>query len=173
VAQVEQREEALLITGVFGSGKSSTAVEIAYILESRGAPFALLDLDFLGWFAAADETAHQQILSRNLAALVKNYRTAGVRLFVLAYAVADAAELAHLTSVLAMPVRTVRLVVPMSEIERRLESDVTSGRREDLREASRWAAISKGIGIEELTVSNDRPIQLVASEILDWLGWLQ
>ena len=34
-----------------------------------------------------------------------------------------------------------------------------------------WVAGSLGVGIEELTVSNDRPIQEVAAEILNWLGW--
>ena len=28
------------------------------------------------------------------------------------------------------------------------------------------------VGIEDLTVSNDRPIREVATEILDWLGWI-
>jgi putative protein kinase ArgK-like GTPase of G3E family len=40
--------EAVLITGVYGSGKSSAAEEIAYLLEQRGTRYALLDLDFLG-----------------------------------------------------------------------------------------------------------------------------
>jgi len=35
--------------GVYGSGKSSVAEEIAYELEQRGEPYALLDLDYLGW----------------------------------------------------------------------------------------------------------------------------
>jgi adenylylsulfate kinase-like enzyme len=39
----------VLITGVFGAGKSSVAAEIAYLLEERRQPYALLDVDFLGW----------------------------------------------------------------------------------------------------------------------------
>jgi adenylylsulfate kinase-like enzyme len=41
--------EGVLISGVYGSGKSSVAAEIAYLLERRRQPYALLDLDFLGW----------------------------------------------------------------------------------------------------------------------------
>ena len=48
---------------------------------------------------------------------------------------------------------------------------MTTGRREDLREAALWVAGSVGVGIEDVTVSNDRPIQEVAAEILEWLGW--
>jgi adenylylsulfate kinase-like enzyme len=41
--------EGVLLTGVYGSGKSSAAEGIAYLLEQRGEPYALLDLDYLGW----------------------------------------------------------------------------------------------------------------------------
>jgi hypothetical protein len=41
--------EGVLLTGVYGSGKSSVAEEIAYLLEQRGEPYALLDLDYLSW----------------------------------------------------------------------------------------------------------------------------
>ncbi len=43
---MEQRGACgVLITGVYGSGKSSVAEEIAYLLEQRGEPYTLLDLD--------------------------------------------------------------------------------------------------------------------------------
>ena len=41
--------EGVLITGVYGSGKSSVAAEIAYLLGQQDTPFALLDLDYLSW----------------------------------------------------------------------------------------------------------------------------
>ena len=42
----DRRAEGVLLTGVYGSGKSSVAVEIAYLLERHGEPYALLDLFF-------------------------------------------------------------------------------------------------------------------------------
>ena len=86
-------------------------------------------------------------------------------------AIRDRAELEDLKAELPMPLRVVRLTVPLGEIEKRLRSEVTSGRREDLCEAAVWVAGSLGVGIEEVTVSNDRPIREVAAEILDWLDW--
>ena len=166
-------EGAVLITGVYGSGKSSVAQEIAHLLEMRNAAYALLDLDFLGWFDTGDEggpTEHSVML-KNLAALVGNYLAVGVRLFVLVGAIRDRAELDDLKAELPIPLKVVRLTVPLREIEKRLRSDVTTGRREDLREAAAWVAGSVGVGMEDVTVSNDRPIQEVAAEILDWLGW--
>ena len=69
-----------------------------------------------------------------------------------------------------MPLKVVRLTVPLQEIEKRLSHDVTTGRRDDLRAAAEWVAASSGVGIEDLTVPNDRPIREVAMEILNWLG---
>jgi tRNA uridine 5-carbamoylmethylation protein Kti12 len=45
----------VLITGVYGSGKSSVAEEMAAVLEERNASYALLDLDFLAWFDTGKE----------------------------------------------------------------------------------------------------------------------
>ena len=70
-----------------------------------------------------------------------------------------------------MPLKVVRLTVPLREIEGRLSHDPTTGRRDDLREAAAWVAASSGVGIEDLTVPNDRPIREVATEVLAWLGW--
>ena len=40
---------AVLLTGLFGTGKSSVAIEMADVLEKRGVPYALIDLDYLCW----------------------------------------------------------------------------------------------------------------------------
>lgn len=165
--------EAMLIAGVYGSGKSSVAEEVAGVLEERGASYALLDLDFLAWFDTGDAhgpTEHRMMLT-NLAAVVGDYLAVGVRLFVLAYAVRGAAELNGIKAELPMPLKVVRLTVPWEEIERRLRSDVTTGRQDGLREAAAWVAASRGVGIEDLTAPNDRPIRGVALDVLDRLGW--
>lgn len=166
-------ERAVLITGVYGSGKSSVVEEMASVLEERGVPYALLDLDFLAWFdtGAADGPTEHRMMLTNLAAVVGNYLAVGVRFFVLAYAVRGATELDDIRAVLPMPLKVVRLTVPMAEIGRRLGSDVTTGRQEDLREAAVWVASARGAGIEDPTVPNDRPIREVALDVLNRLGW--
>jgi energy-coupling factor transporter ATP-binding protein EcfA2 len=165
--------EAVLITGVYGSGKSAVAQEMAYLLEKQSAPYALLDLDFLGWAdtGGGGRPVWLGVMLRNLAALVGNYLEVGVRFFVLAGSIRDLAELETLRAELSMPLRVVRLTVPLQEIEDRLRPDPTAGRRDDLRGAASWIAASIGAGIEDATVSNDRPIREVADDILDWLGW--
>jgi gluconate kinase len=162
-----------LITGVYGSGKSSVAAEIADILEKRGQRYAYLDLDFLCWGypGSDDDGAEQRMMLRNLAPVVANYLEAGVRYLVLAGFVGDRSELDGLKGALPMSLRVVRLTVDLEEIERRLRADVTRGRRDDLREAAAQLAASEGVGLEDLAVANDGPVRPLAKHIVDWLGW--
>src|ERR1700729_2947963 len=105
--------EVVLLTGVYGSGKSSLAQEIAYLLEQRGEPYALLDLDYLSWGGTgvggrADEFG---LLLQNLAAVAANYRRAGIRLFVLAYFVRTPDEVQGVREAIGLPLRVLRLEV--------------------------------------------------------------
>jgi adenylylsulfate kinase-like enzyme len=165
--------EGVLITGVYGSGKSSVAAEIAYLLEQHGERFALLDLDYLSWVGpdTGDRAAEIELLSQNLAAIVPNYRRIALTLFVLAYFVRDAAEVQSIRAALDLPLKVVRLAVPLAVIEQRLASDVTSGRRDDLHEAAEQIATAEGVGLEDATIANDRPVHVVAQEIMAFLGW--
>jgi len=160
----------VLITGVFGSGKSAVAAEISYLLEQRGQLYALLDLDYLGW--VGDHDTGRALMVRNLAAVAPNYRGIGVCTYVLAYFVRDAGTLEAIRDALGVPLRVVRLSVPVAVIERRLAFDVTSGRRDDLRDAAESLAASEGVGIEDLVIENDRPVHVIAHAVMSWLGWL-
>ena len=165
--------EGVLITGVYGSGKSSVAVEIAYLLEQRRRPYALLDLDFLGWGTATfdEHTAASPLMLRNLAAVASNYRDAGIGTFVLAWFVPDHGALRRVREAAGVPLRVVRLSVPLPDIERRLAADVTTERREELREAAQQIAAGAGVGVEDIVLANDRPVPIVAQQIMTWLGW--
>jgi hypothetical protein len=69
---------------------------------------------------------------------------------VLAYFVPDRGALDAIRDAQAVPLRVVRLSVPITEIERRLSADVTSGRKDDLRDAAESIAASAGAGVEDL-----------------------
>jgi energy-coupling factor transporter ATP-binding protein EcfA2 len=171
---VDAREaEGVLLTGVYGSGKSSVAKEIAYLLEQRDEPFALLDLDYLSWAGtgSGDRAAEFGLLVQNLAAVSANYQRAGIRLFVLAYFARSLPEVQGVREALGLPLRVVRLTVALPDIERRLAGEVTSGRRDDLREAAASIEAAEGAGVEDVAIANDRPIGVVARDVMTFLGW--
>jgi hypothetical protein len=112
------------------------------------------------------------MMLRNLAAVAGNFRDLGVATYVAAYFVRDHAVLQGLREALGVPLRVVRLSVPLHDIEVRLAADVTSGRRDDLRDAAASIAASEGVGVEDLVVSNDRPVREIAHDVMRWLGWL-
>lgn len=164
--------EAVLLTGLFGVGKSTIAAEMADLLEDARVPYAALDLDWLTWcnVGDGDRASEHAMLLHNLGAVVANYRAGGVRYFVLARWIRDRDELAGLIATMAMPLHTVELVAPLDEIRRRVGTDPTGGRRYDLAESVAWVE-DGGVGFAEFTVENDRPVREVAADILRWLAW--
>jgi hypothetical protein len=167
-------DEGVLITGVYGAGKSTVAAEISYLLEQCRQPYALLDLDFLGWGVNSFDghAARSPFMLRNLAAVVSNYREGGISVFVVAYFVSGHEELRGIREAVGVPLRVVRLAVPLPEIGQRLAADMTTERREELREAARQIAAGEGAGLEDIVLANDRPVPVVAQQIMAWLGWV-
>jgi hypothetical protein len=134
-------------------------VEIAYLLEQRGEPYALLDLDYLSWAgdATSDRASEFGLMLENLAAVAANYRRAGMRLFVLAYFARSPAEVQGVQEALGLPLRVARLTVRLPEIERRLAGDVTSGRPGDLQAATAPRRMSRATSTRNRAGSGDSP----------------
>ena len=79
----------VVITGVYGAGKSSVVEEIAGILDEAGTPYAALDLDWLWWFDTGQvgDDGALAVLGANLESVVRNYLGVGVRRFAMAWAI--------------------------------------------------------------------------------------
>ena len=163
----------MLLTGLFGTGKSTVAADIADLLDGAGVPYAALDLDWLTWTNAGGPTRadEHQMMLRNLKPILSNYIDAGATHFVLARSVQDRHELASIEAAIDMPLRTVELEVPHEEISRRIVADPTDGRLADLARTGLWMAQSLGTGFSDVTAANDRPVRDVALGILEWLEW--
>ena len=124
-----------------------------------------------GWAGGEEGSEHRMMLA-NLVPVVENYFEAGVRYFIFARGVRTAAELESLRSALSMPLKVVELIVPSSEIERRLAPDITTARQEDLRDAKAWLRSGEGVGLGDLSVPNDRSLRDAAADILRRLDWV-
>jgi hypothetical protein len=167
--------EAVLLTGVFGAGKTSVVEEISAVLDERNAPYAALDLDWLAWFEAGwdDDEAEFRVMLSNLEAVVGNYVAAGIRRFVLALSIDKRTELDSLREALSMPLTVIRLAVPLEMIRERLAWDTTTARQIDLHWAGVWLEEGRGLGLEDFEVPNDRPLRIVALDVLSRLGWVE
>jgi hypothetical protein len=165
--------EAVLIIGPYGSGKSTVAAEVSYLLGLRHEPHALLDLDYLGWASTGDEdrAAELGLMLANLSAVSANYLAAGIRWYVLAYFVRDSTEVQAVRQALGLPLRVARLDVPLAAIERRLAGDPTAERQDNLRAAARQIAAGHGADAGDFVLRGDRPVREIAEDLLARLGW--
>ena len=164
---------AVLVTGVYGAGKTTVAVELADRLGAAGAAVAAIDLDWLGWYTAPvawDEHDDPRLTLRNLAALRDAYLEAGVRTFVLAGAAREPSTVERVRGVMRMPLDVVRLEVDAAVVRSRLSGDPNASRAEDLETALRdLEAGPPDDGAP--SVDGRQPAADVAEAILEHLGW--
>jgi gluconate kinase len=168
-----QGASGVLVGGVYGSGKSTVAEEMAARLEHAGRAFAALDLDWLSWFGTERIDPHRDraVFLANLSAVVTNYLAAGVRDFVLAGSIDEQAELDEIRAAVPFPLTVVELRAPWDVIELRLRSSPTAGRVEDLVEARRRLDAAEPGPSFDAVIDADRPVGDVASEVLALVGW--
>jgi hypothetical protein len=172
---IPEDAQAVLLTGVYGSGKSTTAIEVADRLDAAGLFAAAIDLDWLNWFGAPidwDEHADPRIGNANLAAIRGNYVDVGVRSFVLAGTVRTEAQLAGVRAAIGMPLAVVRLDVPLEVIRQRLAGDANASRADDLEVATRDLTGGAAEAMPaDWVVDGNRPTAEVTDEVLRLLGW--
>jgi hypothetical protein len=167
---------AILLTGTMGSGKTAVAMEIGERLEAAGQPYALVDLDWLGWVQPAPASALTQraVLAENLRLIWPTFREAGVRRLVLARYVEDRLQLDEFRAALqGVELFVVRLVASEEVIEQRLRArDAGAQLAEHLAETALFAARGEANALEDAVVENgERPLGEVAAEVLAAAGW--
>ena len=165
---------AVLVTGVYGAGKSTVVADIGALLESRGERYGVLDVDWLGWFdAGAGPELNERVTLSNVRAVCAAYLEVGVRRLALAWAVGDLAQVEATRRAVGVPMAVVRLEVDSTVVHRRLANDPTEERREDdLRIALEWLTEGRGVGLEDLLLPGALPVRQISEAICSWLGWL-
>ena len=162
----------LLITGAYGTGKSTLAAEMAELLAHHRVTCAAIDLDWLGWFWLPGERGHtvNDLVVANLRGMAANYDAAGVVYLILAGTIRTRAELEQLAAVVPVPLQVLRLTVPLEEIGRRLARDALASRADDL--AVSASEPDAGAEIADLSLANDGDVGQLAQRVAAWLGWL-
>ena len=164
----------MLVTGVYGAGKSTVVADIGALLGERGEHYGLLDVDWLGWFdSGISHREHRRAVLGNLATISGGFVIAGVRRLALAWSVRDRGQLDEVRQAVPVPLRVVRLEVPAALVEQRLSADPTEERRgDDLRVAREWLAAGHSDGLEDVALPGDAPVRETSVGICSWLGWI-
>jgi chloramphenicol 3-O-phosphotransferase len=167
--------KAILLSGGGGVGKTTIAQSIGRLLTSRRHLTGVLDLDAIAQFGPPQPAAvsglrfHDQLRVRNLAAVWITYRDAGAQFMVVSGHV-ETPELraAYAESLADCDVQMARLHTPADLIAERTRT--TRGPEWSLEAALAEAADHQPI--HDFAVSNDRPPEAVATEILKTAGWI-
>jgi adenylylsulfate kinase-like enzyme len=170
------RVHTVLLTGTIGSGKNAVAAEIGEVLEERGLPTAVIDLDWLGWFHRAPDGdfTTDSLIMKNLAATWPNFLSAGMRYAVLVRAIESRAQIDELRRTLPdTEVTVVRLTASPNTISERLRRrDTGAVLEEHLVQAVELERALDDAHVDDVRVANEnRPIREVAEEVVRRLGW--
>jgi len=166
--------DSVLVTGVYGAGKSTVVADVGAVLGGYGVRYGLLDVDWLGWFdAGGDRSSHQQVVLANVTRVCSSFLDEGVQRLALAWSIRDQSHLDAVRQAVPVPLRVVRLDVSAQLVADRLSSDPAEERRvDDLRVAREWLATGRGTGLEDLLVPGDQPVRDTSEAICSWLGWI-
>jgi hypothetical protein len=164
----------VLVTGVYGAGKSTVVADMGALMQGRGESFGLLDVDWLGWFDVPGVPGvNQRVTLANLEFICSTYLEVGVTHLALAWSIRDRDHLVATRAAVGVPMTVVRLRVDEATVRARLASDPTEERRvDDLRVAMEWLARSQGVGLEDLQVSGTSPVREISEQICRHAGWL-
>jgi shikimate kinase len=165
----------LVISGVVGSGKSTTGRLVAHVLRERDVPFALVDYEWLAesWPRPVDDPWNGRVASLNLAAVWRNFADSGADRLVVCQTLELRSHLAGIRA--AVPdadCTVVWLRAPLDTVLCRIRA-----RQPDpdwyLHAAERQSERIDPTRVADLVVDNGTRSPLeVAQKILQQLGWV-
>ena len=166
---------AVLLSGVYGSGKTTLAVEMLDRLADAGVPAAAIDLDWLGWHGAQvdwDEHEDPRLTLEHLATMAARYAGIGVERLLLAGSI-PAGTRDRFAAAAGMPLTVVELRVTPEVVSRRLEHEPNASRADDLARSLERLAAAPDVDPEaDWSIDADAPVAELARAVLRRLGWL-
>ena len=177
-ADGDRSHRALLITGPVGVGKTSVAEAVGDLLAGAAIPHAVIDLDWLAcyWPSPTDDPFNFALELRNLRSLARNYLDAGADRMVLAGVVESRAGRERYAEAIGVDLAVCRLSADLAVIRQRLiqrhGSGDDDGLRWHLRRSRELEQILDLAGVEDFTVTTDRPVADVAKAVATATGWV-
>ncbi len=164
------------ITGTVGAGKTTLAEAISNMIEAAGIRHGLISTDWLGQLVPflPDDPFAGKFTARNLAAIWPNYIEQGVRHMVVEGVIeTPVMKEAFVEALPGADVTVVRVRSPQTLINERITERETGFYKERLlARSAELTPILEAAALEDFTVDNDgRDIDIVASAVLDHLGW--
>lgn len=163
--------EAVLVTGAVGVGKTAVAVAAGDILQQRGLPAAVVDLDWLGWVMGS-KIPVAELIARNLEAILPNFAEARIDYLILTRAMETETDAMSIRSALGdIPLKIVILSASEATIESRLRARDTGATLEQhLIQANAMSAFFERFE-GDATIENEASPEATAAAVIDFLGW--
>ncbi|WP_307844935.1 GNAT family N-acetyltransferase [Actinotalea solisilvae] len=167
---------AVLLNGSVGSGKSTVASAVGDLLQERGVPHAVLEVDALCdvWPPPAGDPFADAVALRNVRAVGRAAVDAGYRHLVLARVVERPEDRERYEAALdGADVRVVRLTAPEPVRVARLEARTPAGpsRAWHLARTVELEAVLAAAALDDAVVLNDGSPADAAREVLRALAW--
>lgn len=167
--------KVLVLSGSMGAGKTTLLGEISDVLAARAIPHGAIDLDAMAAVLLPDESL-RRLATENLAAVFRNFVSAGIDRVPLAVAVESRDDLAALRTAMADPEIVVcRLLAATETMERRIRVREPGMHQEAFVARSRSLdAILNAAGVEDFTMLNDGDdVSKIAVQVLRHAGWIR
>lgn len=166
---------AILLVGPVGAGKTTTLHEIEAILDQRGVPNAIIDLDWLAWATPPEQSgvSHHELLVRNLADVWRNFHEVGIHHVAVARMLHDAAEVQCVRNALHGCETTVVELVGDSEVlrERIRQRDSGTELAEHLALLDAFDLIERDLRPDAVIEFDGQTPEQIARDVLGIAGW--
>lgn len=161
----------LIITGPVGAGKTSAAEAVFDLLSANKTPCAVIDFDWLtaAFPAPSDDRFNFRLGIRNLASIIPNYLSLGIKLFIIPTVIESKDEIKTFKKLIrGTDVYVIRLTATPATLHKRLDKrEIGSLLDWHKKRAIELIDVFESKQLENTIIDTEnKPIESIAKEIL-------